>query len=285
MSETPTDTILQSIELTRSEKLMENIFRGTRILLITTVWLSAGLFGLYILAFYAAALYQGDFERWNNILPGLYTQGAKAATSGIGLHFAMGGIILVLGSIQLIDGIRLRYLSFHRWVGRVYVSASILVAIGGLIFILAKGTIGGLVMNIGFGLYGILMLVAAIETYRHAVARRTEIHRAWALRLYALAIGSWLYRMDYGFWFLLADKAGHNGTFSGPFDYVMSFFFYIPNLMVAEIFIRAQNKRKTALWLNLVFVVVLLAMTGFLLLGTYYFTEFYWGPAIMDWLF
>lgn len=250
--------------------------------LISTVWSSAGLFGLYILAFYAAALFNGNLAKWNEILPNLYTPGAAAATSGIGLHFAMGGIILVLGSIQLVDRIRIRYPAFHRWTGRIYVTACLLAAVGGLTFIFIKGTVGGTAMNVGFGLYGMLMLAAAIETYRHAVARRDDRHRAWAIRLYALAIGSWLYRMDYGFWIMLADGWGHEQGFSGPFDHVMAFFFYLPNLLVAEIFIR-QKKANTSAAFNLVSALVLLLMTGFLLLGTYYFTKIYWGPAIISW--
>jgi hypothetical protein len=257
--------------------------RWTSFLLVFTVWVSAGLFGLYILAFYAAALFGGNLEKWNNILPGLYKQGATAATAGIGLHFATGGVILMLGSIQLIDAIRVRYSAFHRWVGRIYVLASVLAAAGGLIFIAVKGTIGGTVMNIGFSLYGLLMLIAGVETYRHAAAGRIEKHRAWALRLYALAIGSWLYRMDYGFWFLLANGAGHVNTFEGPFDKVMSFFFYIPNLLLAEVFIRSRHYRTSPL-LNLFSAFLLLLMTAFLVVGTYYFTKFYWGPAIVSWL-
>jgi Predicted membrane protein (DUF2306) len=251
--------------------------------LVATVWFSSGLFGLYILAFYAAALYEGDMNRWNNILPGLYTPGAKAASTGIGFHFATGGIILLLGSIQLIDAVRTRYPAVHRWIGRVYVLSSLLAAIGGLVFILAKGTIGGTVMNIGFALYGLLMLIAGVETYRHAVARRLDKHRAWALRLYALAVGSWLYRMDYGFWLLLADGLGHKSDFTGPFDQVMSFFFYLPNLLVAQIFISGRTQ-KTSHWLNILSALLLLVATGFLLLGTYYFTKFYWGPAILKWI-
>ena len=259
------------------------VFRWSGILLVSTVWISAGLFGLYILAFYAAALYGGNIERWNNILPGLYKPGSLTATSGIGLHFATGGIILLLGSIQLIKSVRVRYPALHRWVGRVYVVSSLLAAVGGLIFIVARGTIGGTVMNIGFALYGILMFIAAIETYRHARAGHLEKHRAWALRLYALAIGSWLYRMDYGFWALLADGLGHAKDFTGPFDRVMAFFFYIPNLLVAEAFIRSRTYKSSPL-LNVVSSIVILLMTGFLLLGTYYFTKIYWGPAIINWI-
>jgi len=176
-----------------------------------------------------------------------------------------------------------RYAAFHRWVGRIYVIASILAGIGGLIFIAAKGTIGGTVMNIGFALYGLLMLVAGVETYRHAAAGRIEQHRAWALRLYALAIGSWLYRMDYGFWLLLADGTGHLQNFEGPFDRIMAFFFYLPNLLVAELFIRRIHNKKTASWLNVFSSVLLLGMIYFLLVGTYYFTKYYWGPAIVGW--
>lgn len=258
-------------------------FRWAGILLVTTVWISAGLFGLYILAFYAAPLYSGNVERWNNMLPGLYAKNSVAATTGIGLHFATGGVILVLGSLQLIKAVRIRYPALHRWVGRVYVVASLLAAVGGVTFIITKGTIGGTVMNIGFFLYGLFMFIAAIETWRHAVAGRIAKHRAWALRLYALAIGSWLYRMDYGFWLLLADGLWHNEAFTGPFDRVMAFFFYLPNLLVAEGFIRARV-HKTSAALNLSATLLLLFMTTFLLIGTYYFTKFYWGPAIVDWL-
>ena len=280
MIETDTTTITHPAKYSKTAKASAWLLRSTSILLVSTVWISAGLFGLYILCFYAAALYKGNMEKWNEVLPGLYQQGATASISGMGLHFAMGGIILMLGSIQLIEAIRVRYSAFHKWVGRIYVVACLLAAIGGLVFIAVKDTIGGTVMNIGFALYGVLMLVAAIETYRHAAAGRIEQHRAWALRLYALAIGSWLYRMDYGFWLLLADGLGHNQSMHGPFDRVMCFFFYLPNLLVAEVFIQRKGNRKPAALLDVFSTVLLLGMTFFLVVGTYYFTKYYWGPAI-----
>jgi hypothetical protein len=257
--------------------------RWSSVLLTTTVWVSAALFGLYILAFYAAALYEGNLERWNKILPRLYEQSTTAATTGIGLHFAMGGVILVLGSIQLIEGVRTRFPAWHSWIGRIYVTACLLAAVGGLVFIGMKGTIGGVVMNVGFGLYGVLMFIAAIATYRYAVVGQLANHRVWALRLYALAIGSWLYRMDYGFWLLLADGLGHTKSFSGPFDRVMAFFFYIPNLLVVEALLRARQSSVSP-GLKLLSSFVLLLATSFLLVGTYFFTLYYWGPAIVSWI-
>ncbi|WP_337043740.1 DUF2306 domain-containing protein [Emticicia sp. 17c] len=271
-------------EFSKVHLLSARILGWTRTLLVATVWVSAGLFGLYILAFYVAALSEGKLTRWNEILPGLYSEGATQATTGIGLHFFMGGIILVLGSIQLIDAVRIKYPAIHRAIGRIYLIASLFAALGGLSFIFIKGTIGGMVMNIGFGLYGLLMILCSVATYKYAVARKTDQHRAWALRLYALAIGSWLYRMDYGFWILLTGGAGHNSNFTGLFDGVMAFFFYLPNLLVAEIVIRSDKNKTPPTAINIVFTVILLGVISFLLLGTYFFTKEYWGPAIIKWL-
>jgi len=261
----------------------ETILRWSSIALVATVWISALLFGLYILAFYVAAFTDGNLSSWNEVLPGLYEEDKPAATMGIGLHFATGAIILILGSIQLLEGVRSRYPKAHRWIGRIYVGASILTAIGGLTFIALNGTIGGTVMDIGSTLYGLLTLLAAIETIRHAKAGRLEKHNAWAWRLYALAIGSWLYRIEYGFWFILAGGAGHTKDFQGIFDQIMDFFFYLPNLLVVEVLLRARNIGSSSIMKSLASIILIIA-TVFLLIGTYFFTLYIWGPAIVGWL-
>ncbi len=253
------------------------------IVLVTIVWISAALFGLYILAFYFSPVYAGNMQQWNKGLPGLYVKGS-VTNSGIGIHFAAGAIILILGSIQLTDRIRTKYLVLHRWIGKIYIICCVIAALGGLVFIAANGTIGGTFMNIGFSLYGILMLMAAMQTYRYAVKGDIDKHRAWALRLYALAIGSWLYRIEYGFWFMLANGAGHTHTFNGIFDHIMPFFFYLPNLAVAQVFIGGRKNKLHPL-VSALSIFGLLVITGLLLLGTYYFTRYYWGPAIIKWLF
>lgn len=248
--------------------------------LVVTVWASSAIFGIYILVAYVGAFANRDLALWNTVLPGLYETSTPRATAAIGIHFVAGGVILVLGFIQLIDRIRHSYPVIHRALGRIYVMASLIAGLGGLGFILAKGTVGGRVMDAGFGLYGVLMVVCAVQTYRHARHRRIEVHRQWALRLFALAIGSWLYRMDYGFWFVLADGVGHTDTFSGPFDNLMAFAFYLPNLVVVEAVLHARpalasiTSRRVALG-------ALIGSSGFLIVGTSFFTARLWGPAIL----
>ncbi|MFC3810736.1 DUF2306 domain-containing protein [Lacihabitans lacunae] len=252
-------------------------------ILSVVVWLSSGLFGLYILTFYALALTNGNSDQWNKVLPGLYDSSTPQATQGIGLHFAAGGLILILGSLQFIKSIRKSYPQVHRWVGRLYIFASVFASIGGLIFIIQKGTIGGWLMDVGFAGYGVLMFVCAIQTVRFARAKDFVNHRAWALRLYALAIGSWLYRMEYGFWHAATGLVGHTDTFSGPFDYFMDFFFYLPNLLVAEFFIR-KKVFVTKSYLAAIGSFLMLAMIGFIGLATQVFWKHYWSEPILKWL-
>jgi hypothetical protein len=62
----------------------------------------------------------------------------------------------------------------------------------------------------------------------------------------------------------------------------MAFFFYLPNLLVVELFVRA-SRRRVAPVLRFSASFVLLVATTFLIVGTYYFTLYYWGPAIINW--
>ncbi len=254
--------------------------RVAMLALILVVWISAALFGIYIVAFYGGAATTGELAQWNKHLPDLYEPRALSASLGIGFHFMAGAILLVLGPVQFVGAIRNSAPALHRWIGRVYTIAALIAGLGGLTFIAVQGTVGGTPMNIGFGLYGALMVLASVQTMRKAMKRDLVAHRAWAIRLFALAIGSWLYRMDYGFWTPLTGGAGHTKTFDGPFDVVMSFFFFLPNLAVAEVFIR-KPRLRAGLGIQLVTALVLCSATVFLAVATYYFTRFYWGPDIL----
>ncbi|MFT5999979.1 MAG: putative membrane protein [Neolewinella sp.] len=260
--------------------LGDKLFSFARTLLGAIVWSSALIFGLYILVFYALAYVSGDTAQWNKVLPGLYDAKNAGSTAGIAVHFLAGGIILVLGCLQLLPSVRNRYPLVHRLSGRVYVVACLLAAIGGLLFIALKGTIGGTVMDIGFTGYGVLMFLAAVQTIKFARGKDFKRHRAWALRLFALAIGSWLYRMDYGFYLGFGGEAGHTEDFTGWFDYFMAFWFYLPNLVVVEI-ILAEYPFFQRPGVKLAGGITLLLTSAFLLFASYFFIKDYWGPGIL----
>lgn len=256
--------------------------RMTGAALAGTAWLSGCLFAFYILAFYGGALLDGVIERGQPAR--MFDPAALRASIGIGLHLLAGVALLLLGPIQLIAGVRKRWPALHRWSGRVYACAAMLAGAGGLVFIVAKGTIGGTAMDIAFAIYGLALMLAAGNAVRHARARRFESHRAWAIRLFALVIGSWLYRIEYTGWRVFAGGLGHTATFDGPFDTAMLYFFFVPNLLLAEAFLRAK-RAGTGLALQATAALTLASAAAALAMLTYLLALRAWGPPIVARLF
>jgi hypothetical protein len=171
----------------------------------------------------------------------LYHPGDRVATLAIFAHMVAGGAITLLAPLQLIPVLRWRWPGLHRALGRLIVVAGLVAGLGGLIYIARQGTIGGPLMSVGFALYGALLLLAAGQALRHARARRFDRHQEWALRLFVLAMGSWIYRVHYGIWAALTGGAGSTPAFDGPFDQVQVFAFYLPYLALLEVLIRRRR--------------------------------------------
>jgi len=81
--------------------------------------------------------------------------------------------------------------------------------------------------------------------------------------------------MASGFWSRMEP------VFSGPFDTVMAFFFYLPNLVVAEFFVRARNGASGAVF-RMGAIGILLAASVFVVLATWTFTVSFWGPGMVS---
>lgn len=174
----------------------------------------------------------------------IYTPGGTFTNLAIFSHMVLGAAAMVLVPFQLIGRVRQRHPWLHRMVGRVIVLASITVAVGGLIYITLRGTIAGPLMDLGFALYGVLMLGCAVQALRLARAGDFERHSAWALRLFVLVMGSLIFRLHYVIWFSLTDGLGSNDQLTGPFDQVQYFAFYIPYLAALELWLSRRNRAR-----------------------------------------
>src|SRR3546814_18959106 len=96
------------------------------------------LFGAYILLFFGGSALGVLTAWWNDALQGLHDPALPSAVIAIGFHFVAGGILLLLGPVQLIGPIRRAAPRLHRWLGRLYVGAAAIAGVGGLGFILVK---------------------------------------------------------------------------------------------------------------------------------------------------
>ena len=85
--------------------------------------------------------------------------------------------------------------------------------------------------------------------------------------------------MEYGVWFAFTGGIAIDG-FTGWFDTIMAFFFYLPNLLVAELFIRSCRHDRGAM-ASMATTAILLLASSFILLATWRFTALNWGPKMM----
>ena len=203
-----------------------------------------GIFGAYI-ALRATGATAKNFGQWQKLVAGLPMPTASdwIANLGIGLHFVMGTVLVLAWPILLSSHVRSRHRQVHRWTGRLYVSAGFLAGAGGLSFILTHGTFSR-AAAIAFSLWGAVMMLSSVMAFVHARAGRFDRHRAWAIRLFALVLGSWLFDIEIQAWTDWAGGIGMNADgVSGPFDLAMLALFFVPNLLVAEFFIRNMHRR------------------------------------------
>lgn len=169
----------------------------------------------------------------------LWTPGGPANLAIFG-HMLAGGLLTFLAPLQVIPAVRHRRPGLHRAMGYAIFGTAVLAALGGLAFIFLRGTIGGWLMDLAFGLYGALVLLCAVQAVRYARAGRTRIHRRWALRLLVLALASWLYRLHYWVWYATTGGIASAADFTGLFDRITLFAFYLPYLLVLEWILRRK---------------------------------------------
>lgn len=219
----------------------EGLARGSRQLLFLATLVGLWTFGVYIMLRAGGATVR-NFVQWQGLLGNEPLETARdwIANLGIALHFFMGMVLVLTWPILFSARIRRQRPAVHRWTGRLYVSAAGLAGAGGLAFIVTHGALD-LYQNIAFGLWGSLMAATALMTYLRARARKIAAHREWAIRLFALVLGSWLFDLEYRAWIDLTGGVGIGETSRGWFDYAADYLFFVPNLAVAEYYIRRKR--------------------------------------------
>lgn len=222
------------------------------------------IFLLYILVLYGVSLLTGDFGAWNRMMPRGIVEGDVAGNTATVVHVLIAAVVTASGALQLIPAIRTRFRGFHRWNGRIYLLTVTVASLSGLWLVWNRSQLGGLVQHIAMTINAVLILVAATLVLRHALARRMEAHRRWALRLFMLASGVWFFRVGLMFW--IAINGGPVGfdpaTFRGPALDIMTFLQYLLPLALLEIYFRAKESKSRTMRLSTagVLVVMTLAM-------------------------
>ena len=232
----------------------ESAVRRAALALRTTaaLWFSVAvvgqlLFALYVTVFYGRAAVLQRLTDWNKTLQHGYVPGDTAHNIALASHLLLAVFITVGGTLQLIPQLRKRWPRFHRWTGRIYVPAAMIGSLCGLFMVwTGHSSADELSQNVGISVDALLILLCGTLAWRHALARRFDIHRRWAIRLFLASNAGWFFRIGLMLW-IVANR-GPVGfdpkTFTGPFLTFLSFADSLLPLAILQIYFLAQRSRR-----------------------------------------
>ncbi len=105
------------------------------------------------------------------------------------VHILPGLLVYWLGIWQFVPAIRSRFLSVHRWMGRIYLGGGLLAGGSALLLAVVLPAFRGWPTASATFVFGTLFLYCLVRAYRHV--RRFEIdrHREWMIRGFGIALG------------------------------------------------------------------------------------------------
>lgn len=189
-------------------------------------------------------------ESWNawRTLPNTCCEDYKRIP--IYLHILGSILILMLGPIQFLNHVKIfreKCILLHKISGITYVMGCTLASLNGLVFIYFSGSVGGIIMDLAFGLAGLLTFVFPLIMSYYAITRNLRLHREWALRTYVIASSSVFYRVLYfGVYNLIytitRDNTLHTNNFQGPIDFLFDFLYYLLPILFIEIYMYVERR-------------------------------------------
>ena len=162
---------------------------------------------------------------------------------GLRTHVAASGVAMILGAFQFSKTLRRKAPSLHRWSGRAYVLACV---IGGLAGgVIALSSTAGLIAGAGFFMLAVLWAPFTLLALVSALRKDFIAHERWMIRSFALTFAAVTLRIQMP----IAGGLGEAGVI--PTDFVWSYqciawLAWVPNLIVAELFIATLPKSKPA---------------------------------------
>ncbi len=158
----------------------------------------------------------------------------EAHRFGIYAHVFASAIALMLGPLQFSSRLRHSRASLHRWLGRFYLGAGVL--IGGLAGLyMAFHTFGGAIARLGFAGLALAWLYTGLRAYLAIRAGHVAVHRAWMVRNFALSFAAVTLRL-----YMPASVVTGIG-FEAAYPFI-AWLCWVPNVIAAELLFNKTNK-------------------------------------------
>ena len=151
-------------------------------------------------------------------------------------HALSAGLALLLGPWQFLASVRARRPGLHRLIGRSYLTVCLVGGVTGLV--LALNASSGDLARAGFGALAVVWLGANAMGYSAALRRDFTSHRRWMIRSFALTFAAVTLRL----YLPISFVPGFSFAVAYP---IISWVAWVPNLIVAEIWLRARANPAT----------------------------------------
>jgi uncharacterized membrane protein len=198
----------------------------------TAARILATLFAVAI-ALYAVAY----LIRREQMFPPPLVASFRARPWGIYPHALFGSIALALGSVQFWRNFPYSHPALHRTLGKIYVVAVMGTGAAGLY--MSFFSFGGAITHAGFGLLALSVLTTTVIAYLQIRRRNVPVHREWMLRSFALIFAAVTLRIELPLLITVFHAFG-------PAYSIVSWLCWVPNLAIAEIYVRTSHSGSRA---------------------------------------
>ena len=234
----------------------------------------------FILAFYGVRTATGNFAGWNDkpLIDG-YIKGDDAGNLVFAAHVLLASVVTLGGLMQMVPGLRRKWPGLHRWTGRTFLVIAVFMALSGVWLAVVRGTYLSVVSAVAILINAVLILVFAGLAWRHAVKRRFERHRLWAMRTFMVVSGVWFLRVGIMGWIVVnRGPVGMTDKMSGPADIVLTFGSYLIPLAFLELYGAAERSAGGAP--KALAAALIVAASAFTAAGVFGTIAFMWAPYL-----
>lgn len=158
---------------------------------------------------------------------------------GLRTHIAASAFAMLLGPFQFLKKLRARRPRLHRWSGRVYVAACLVGGVAGAT--IALSSTAGLPAGAGFLLLALFWLATTSLAWVSAMRRDFAAHERWMVRSFALTFAAVTLRL-----YIPASVIANHGELAVDAYRVIAWACWVPNLVLAEIWLRTRNRRTAS---------------------------------------
>jgi uncharacterized membrane protein len=153
------------------------------------------------------------------------------------IHAGFAATALLIGPLQFLPRLRMRFPKVHRNIGKTYVIACLAAAPAGLV--LATGSDAGPIAQWGFGTLAVIWFAATAYAFWLATQGRIAEHRRWMIRSFAMTFAAVTLRL----YLPIPPMFLHMSFLEGY--RIISWFCWTSNLAAAEIYLNWTSLRGT----------------------------------------